>query len=246
MQQHRKDEHLKDIVLTNKFAGYHPDVNKPCRFCGTIFKKQSGLTLHEKTCIENPNRIKIKGHKLSEEHKKKLSEIAIKNMRGTHTNWLNKKKSYAEEYFDKIFLNAEKQYRVNRFVLDYAWPEKKIYIEVDGEQHYTEEGLKHDKIRTEILLEEGWVCAKRIRWSNFQKLSRQEKEEFIKNLPRVSETDISRKPHKLRNTGSDSQTRYTCFINAINWFFKVFSTNQKKTSLKLLLPPWVVVQLRAP
>jgi hypothetical protein len=24
----------------------------------------------------------------------------------------------------------------------------------------------------------------------------------------VSETDISRKPHKLRNTGSDSQTRY--------------------------------------
>ena len=58
-----------------------------------------------------------------------------------------------------------------------------------------------------ILLEEGWVCAKRIRWSKFQKLTRQEKEEFIKNLPRVSETDISRKPHKLRNTGSDSQTR---------------------------------------
>ena len=207
MQQHRKDEHIKDLTFTHKFAGYHPDVNKPCRFCGTIFKKQSGLTLHEKTCIENPNKIKIKGHKTSDETKKKLSEIAIKNMRGTHTNWLNKKKSYAEEYFDKIFSTAEKQYRVNRFILDYAWPEKKIYIEVDGEQHYTEEGLNHDKIRTEILLEEGWVCVKRIRWSNFQKLTRKEKEEFIKNLPRVSETDISRKPHKLRNTGSDSQTR---------------------------------------
>lgn len=190
MQQHRKDEHIKDLTFTHKFAGYHPDINKPCRFCGTIFKKQSGLTIHEKTCIENPNRIEIKRHKLSEEHKKKLSEIAIKNMRGTHTNWLNKKKSYAEEYFDKIFLTAEKQYRVNRFVLDYAWPEKKFYIEVDGEQHYTEEGLKHDETRTKILLEEGWDCFTRIRWSNFQKMNRNEKEEFIKDLTRASGTEL--------------------------------------------------------
>lgn len=182
MQQHRKDEHLKDVVLSNKFACYHPDVNKPCRFCGTVFKKQSGLTLHEKTCVENPNKIKIKGHKTSDETKKKLSDAAIKNLSGTHCNWLNKRKSYAEEYFETIFTDAETQHQVGRYTLDFAWTKSKIYVEVDGEQHYTKEGLEHDKIRTEFLIEKGWRLLKRIRWSEFQKLSKIERENEINRL----------------------------------------------------------------
>lgn len=65
---------------------------------------------------------------------------------------------------------------------DYAWPEKKIYIEVDGEQHYTEAGLEHDRIRTEILMNEGWKLLKRIRWSEYQKLSKLEKEKEVYRL----------------------------------------------------------------
>ncbi len=37
------------------------------------------------------------------------------------------------------------------YILDFYCPKKKIGIEVDGSQHYTEEGIEHDRIRTEIL-----------------------------------------------------------------------------------------------
>ena len=95
---------------------------------------------------------------------------------------MKKEFSYAEEYFNKIFLDAEVQYRVDRYILDYAWKDKKVYIEVDGEQHYTEKGIEHDKIRTEYLKNIGWTCIKRIRWIEFQKLTLKEKEEFIKEI----------------------------------------------------------------
>ncbi len=122
------------------------------------------------------------GHKTSDETKKKLSEAAIKNLSGTHCNWLNKRKSYAEEYFETIFTDAESQYQVGRYTLDFAWTKSKTYIEVDGEQHYTKEGIEHDKIRTEFLIEKGWRLLKRIRWSEFQKLSKIERENEIYRL----------------------------------------------------------------
>jgi len=66
--------------------------------------------------------------------------------------------------------------------LDYAWPKTKTYIEVDGEQHYTIEGLKHDKERTEILENLGWKCLKKIRWSEYQKLNFEERKQFLENI----------------------------------------------------------------
>lgn len=179
MYTHRKESH-KNAEFKNKFYGFHPDINKPCKYCGKIYKKQSNLTHHEKHCSENPEGIPYKRiYICSEETKKKLSDIAIRNLQGTHTNWLNKKKSYAEEYFDNIFTDAKKQFRVNRYVLDYAWPDKKVYIEVDGEQHYTVKGLEHDKKRTLYLEQLGWTCKLRIRWAEYQKLSFKERQNFL-------------------------------------------------------------------
>lgn len=177
LQNHRK------IHYNNtKFCDYHKIINKPCQFCGLICKRTCDLTRHEKFCKENPNKQIWRGHKISDETKKKLSDAAIKNLRGTHCNWLNKRKSYAEEYFEAIFTDAESQYQVGRYTLDFAWTKSKIYIEVDGEQHYTKEGLEHDKIRTEFLIEKGWKLLKRIRWSEFQKLSKIERENEINRL----------------------------------------------------------------
>ena len=93
------------------------------------------------------------------------------------------KTSYAEEYFATIFTNAKRNYHVDRYFLDFAWPEKMIYIEVDGEQHYTEEKvINHDIIRTERLKNLGWTLLTRIRWSIFKKLREDEKRSYVSQL----------------------------------------------------------------
>lgn len=56
------------------------------------------------------------------------------------------------------------QYRVLKYSLDFAWPTKKLYIEIDGGQHkYTEE---YDNIRDNALKENGWIGL-RIPWLYF-------------------------------------------------------------------------------
>ena len=124
------------------------------------------------------------GKKHSEETKKKISETQKKNYAGKsrYIPVQEHRKSYAEQYFDVIFTDAQKQFPVDRYRLDYAWPDTKTYIEVDGEQHYTEEGLKHDNERTQVLESLGWICKKRIRWSEYQKLNEDEKKAFIESL----------------------------------------------------------------
>jgi very-short-patch-repair endonuclease len=90
--------------------------------------------------------------------------------------------SYAERYFSKIFRGAQHNLHVNRYFLDFAWPATKVYIEIDGEQHYTPLGIAHDIERTRILQECGWTLIKRIRWSEFQALLHHEKRAFISLL----------------------------------------------------------------
>lgn len=124
------------------------------------------------------------GRKHTDETKAKIAATQKENYRGIsrYATVREQRQSYAEDYFDTIFIEAKKQYHVERFFLDYAWPDVKIYIEIDGEQHYTKEGISHDNERTEILKLAGWRLLKRIRWSEFQKLSKAEKENEIYRL----------------------------------------------------------------
>lgn len=125
------------------------------------------------------------GRKHSEETKKKMSLTHKKQWQGKciWSTQIEKRKSYAEQYFESIFLDAKRNYHVDRYFLDFAWPEKKIYIEVDGEQHYKDPKIiEHDKIRTEILESLNWKCIKRIRWSAFKKLSNDKKKQTIDSI----------------------------------------------------------------
>lgn len=121
----------------------------------------------------------------TEETKKKISESMKKKMVG-NTIWvtaLEKRKSFAEQFFDDLFPELKQNYHVDRYFLDLANPEKKVYLEVDGEQHYTDNKvIQHDKERTERLESLGWTCLMRIRWSKFKKLSKEEQGEIIKDL----------------------------------------------------------------
>lgn len=161
----------------------------------------SGHTVWNKGLTkETDDRVKKQGQTYSEKHqgetapwfgkkhttetKAKISATQTKNYKGIsrYATVREQRQSYAEDYFDTIFVNAQKQYHVDRFFLDYAWPETKCYIEVDGEQHYTNEGLAHDEVRTKILQEAGWKLVKRIRWSEYQKLNDEEKKKFLNEV----------------------------------------------------------------
>lgn len=129
-----------------------------------------------------------RGKKLTDEQKHKISETMKRRFleSGAISIWhtqLEKRKSYAEQYFESIFVDAKRNYHVDRYFLDFAWPARKIYIEVDGEQHYTDSKvIEHDIKRTERLEECGWKLIGRIRWSLFKKLSNNEKESYINGI----------------------------------------------------------------
>ena len=51
-----------------------------------------------------------------------------------------------------------------QYKLDFAWPQKKLCIEIDGSQHDRVDAQKQSDIRKDIkLLENGWRVL-RIRW----------------------------------------------------------------------------------
>lgn len=182
LSNHRKENH--SISGKSKFAGNHFIPITKCQYCDRTFTNSSGLTLHEKSCVNNPNRIEIKGHPISDKVREKISK-SMKELYKGKSIWapqIEKRKSYAEQYFDNIFPDAKRNYHVNRFFLDLAWPDKKCYIEVNGEQHYTKEGILHDGEREQILKEEGWFLISKIRWKDFQKLPLNQRESFIEGL----------------------------------------------------------------
>lgn len=145
-----------------------------------------GLPVPENKCKGRPGA--WLGRKHTEESKRKISEAQKRNFRekGFVSMWhtqLEKRKSFAEQYFDSCFPDLRQNYFVGGYFLDLANPEKKLYIEVDGEQHYSDQKvIEHDKIRTQQLENLGWICIKRIRWSTYKKLSKEEQEKLIREL----------------------------------------------------------------
>lgn len=118
-----------------------------------------------------------KGRKLSEEHKKHVSEGMKKaHLEGRAHNigesrW-NNEPSYPEKFFCKVIenhfvdKNYKREYPIEKYSLDFAWPEKQLCIEIDGEQHqrfkeYRERDIRKDK----CINEHGWNVL-RIPWKN--------------------------------------------------------------------------------
>lgn len=124
--------------------------------------------------------------KHSAETKAKLSNIRIEYLsanpdkvpyRMNHSS----KISYPELYFRECFANTVivAEHRVGRYSLDFANVDKKIYFEVDGEQHYVDPRIiENDKRRTLFLSEEGWTMH-RVRWAEFQRLNSDERKLYV-------------------------------------------------------------------
>ena len=166
----------------------HQDFKRSNQF---IKAKELGLPVPE---VSNETRRKQGeywlGKHLSEETKKKQSNTMKKKiMEGTievgYLRYHSSKVSYPEEYFMEVFkgIPYKYNYQVGLYQLDFAIPERKVYIEIDGEQHYTDKRIvEYDKERTSKLESLGWKCIKRVRWSKYQKLSEEEKSKYCEQL----------------------------------------------------------------
>ena len=53
-------------------------------------------------------------------------------------------------------LRFRRQFPIANYITDFACPEIKLIIEVDGETHSSASEMAHDKARTEFLESEGW------------------------------------------------------------------------------------------
>lgn len=153
--------------------------------------KQRGLNLHNN--VKSGKTI-FKGHIHSEETKEKLSTIRKKYLSENPDKvpYLinhSSKTSYPEKYFMELFekenINLKYHHMINKYELDFCDLDKKVDIEVDGEQHYVDKRIVNsDKDRDEFLKNLGWEIF-RIRWSDYQKLSLQERKEVINNIKNI-------------------------------------------------------------
>jgi very-short-patch-repair endonuclease/rubredoxin len=159
-----------------------------CSFCKREFTTKESKTYHEKCCKENPNKIKAPFHFQTDEAKQKISKKMkelCENSNIWHVQGL-KKRSYAEEYFYQVFQTLKikpiNNYHISRYWVDFGWPDKQIYFEVNGEQHYSKKGLEHDIERTQLLKEKGWMLIDALRWSEYCKLSKINQQAYIEEL----------------------------------------------------------------
>lgn len=148
------------------------------------------------------------GHSVTEETRKKISEGMKKaHAEGRANNWQDSRRkngkvgSYPEQFFMRVIENELKdknyifQYRVSKYSLDFAWPAKKLYIEIDGSQH--ENSKEYDKKRDKFLYDNGWVGL-RISWSYFYNNT----QKVIANVKEFIDNGVI-SLEKLKETGSN-------------------------------------------
>lgn len=131
------------------------------------------------------------GKKHSEETKAKIS-AARKKYLSEHPEKVpfklnhSSKESYPEKYFRKWLkkenLLEAQELQIDRYTLDFAWPDKKIYLEIDGSQHKLDWMQEHDKIRANYLSNLGWKCIGRVDWPWYKALSKKEKHYYLAKI----------------------------------------------------------------
>ena len=101
-------------------------------------------------------------------------------------NHSSKGSSYPELYWKELIEKEELPLKYHKQVglyeLDFYNEEKLIDLEIDGNQHYTDKRIvASDLRRTQYLQDLGWTVL-RVRWSNWKKLSDEEKAQYVKDL----------------------------------------------------------------
>lgn len=149
------------------------------------------LILRDKSSAQMKSQ-QINPRKHSDETKAKISKARLKYLRANpdkvpyKLNHYTKGASYPERYFHTLLqengLIYERYKQVSIYNLDFAFNDKMINLEIDGEQHYTDKRIiVSNKRRDAYLSKRGWLII-RVRWSTFKKMIDVDKQQYIHQL----------------------------------------------------------------
>ena len=145
-----------------------------CKFCGREFETGQKLGGHSVYCKSRPDistiqeKTREKNRKINErpDVREKISrsnqEFLERNPHMIPYIRNNScKKSFPEKVFESLLIDNKIEgwfynYRVGRYVFDFAFPEVKLDVEIDGSLHLTEKGILHDQKRDEYSKNLGW------------------------------------------------------------------------------------------
>ena len=163
---------IKNLELARNQKGSKDNEIFICKYCGKEIGNAGCLKLHEKACKSNPenfHKIRIKKKRvLTDEHKDKIRKsLALwKELHYDEFIEYSKGKSKCCENFktylrsnDIEFVEEYCPYPDERlYSLDIAWPDEKIAIEINGSQHYDDEGnLNSTSLEKQKFFEDrGW------------------------------------------------------------------------------------------
>jgi very-short-patch-repair endonuclease len=149
--------------------------NNPMFGKKSVNQYSKGVIMSDETKAKISSR--LKQQKPSLEKKKKTSE-SMKKAHAEGRAWnigmsrWNNKKSYPELFFSRVIENefSDKNYisefPLHIYSIDFAWPEIKKGIEIDGSQHKRfEDYLERDKRKDLYAKENGWEIL-RISWDD--------------------------------------------------------------------------------
>lgn len=55
----------------------------------------------------------------------------------------------------QLGLQFRRQFGIGRYIIDFYCPSKRLVIELDGDSHYTQEGLVYDQMRDQYMVSLG-------------------------------------------------------------------------------------------
>ena len=132
----------------------------------------------------------VPGRPLTEDHKLKLSIARTKYLKENpdkvpyKLNHYSKGQSYPESYFEKWLLNEEVSFiseqQVSIYSIDFRIGN--IALEIDGEQHYVDKRIVKSNFYRDEYLKSLGIETIRVRWAHYQKLSNEDKKDYLNNL----------------------------------------------------------------
>ena len=81
----------------------------------------------------------------------KYNKKLISRAKELRHNMTKQEKHLWYDFLRKYPIRFQRQKTIDNFIADFYCHKAKLVIELDGSQHYTEEGLEYDSIRSDIL-----------------------------------------------------------------------------------------------